>query len=315
MRWAGLRAEGGGLLRVVVPTGELAEFNVHPILAAVAEGARIRLIVQMDAEGTGLGAALRLVLRRLAGVEAIELVGPPSFVDAEQLTVALEAAHSSARKVGTALQPMPGTFPTCVLLAAIPDAPVPGRLVGAERPERYFGGCHVCAARPGCPGAPPEAWGNPGSAALDPPQVVLDPWQLVDVGGAGPLQAVVQLAAGQLAAARRALEDEPAPTRWLHARSWQPRLSDLPFTHLAVELEAQHVPLDAIEGLARLDRPFAVGLHLPHDPLDVLPILALFQRLGALSVALFGGERWSVLDRARLGLPPAIRLRPPFPAS
>ena len=103
----------------------------------------------------------------------------------------------------------------------------------------------------------------------------------------------------------------PAPP--LESRGWSAAVLDLPFTHLAVEFDAQHVPLDAVEALAALDRPFAVGLRLPADPLDVLPLVGLLQRLGALSVALIGGERWSVLDRARLGLPPLPRTRTPGP--
>ncbi len=311
--WARLRALGRSELRVAVPLAELALLDPAPLLAAIAEGARVRLLLQMGSAGEGTGAALRLALRRLHALEAVELAGPDRLTDADAVTVALEVAASAARAAGVPLQPVSGSFPTCILLAAIPDAVVPGRPTGAEHPERYFGGCHVCAARQGCPGASAEAWGNAGSGALDPPQVVLDPWQLADIGGIGPLQSVVEVTPGDLAASRRALEDDPAPTRWLFARAWQPGLPELPFTHLAVEFDAQHLPLEALEALARLDRPFAAALHLPADPLDVLPIVALLQRLGALSVALFGGERWSVLDRARLGLPPAARSRAPAP--
>ncbi len=303
--WRVARGAGGEVLRVSVSVAELSRLDAASVQEVLAEGARVRLVVQMPPTGAGLGAALRAVLKRVAGLDGVELSGPDSLVDAEGVAAALEAASRAARSAGVPLLPVPGTFPTCLLLAALPDAPVPSRPTGPEEPDRYYGSCHVCAARPGCPGAPPDAWSHPGSSALDPPQVVLDPWQLREVGGDGPLQSVVEANLGDLSGTARALDESPAPTRWLLTRAWTPALAELSFTHLAVEFDAQHLPLDAVEALARLQRPFAAALVLPASAIDVQPIVGLLQRLGALSVALLGGEGWSVLDRARLGLPPA----------
>jgi hypothetical protein len=307
----------GGLegVRVQLHPADLAHVDATLLRPAVEAGLRARLVVTLPAADEGFAASLRLALRHLGALEGIEVRGPPTLVDADAVAAALEACARAARAHGIPLGVTAGTLPTCVLLAAMPDARVSRQLDAPPQGERFYGSCHVCAARPGCPGAPAAAWSHRGAGALDPPQVVMDPWQLEELGGIGALQSVVRADLADLPAARVALEACPAPTRWLVTPGWSPAVAALPFTHLGVELRAQHIPIESIEALARLDRAFAVALFLPSAPLDVLPIVGLLQRLGALSVALFGGESWSVLDRARLGLPPVARPRRRPPAA
>ncbi len=160
--------------------------------------------------------------------------------------------------------------------------------------------CKRCTFRPVCGGAWRAYWEARGGAGIQPPSVLVEPWE-----GSGPDQTVVRRL-GQL--------DEPVagatPTVWFWTDRLQPGDESLPFTHLALELNAARIAVDQLRLLRNMaGRPVHVGLRVGGDPLDLGAILHVLSGLGVATVALIGPPQWAPMEIALRSAFPRLDVR------
>jgi hypothetical protein len=101
------------------------------------------------------------------------------------------------------------------------------------------------------------------------------------------------------------LQAATTPTVWL----WTDRLADrdlpLPFTHLALEVDAARPDAASLARLGRLGgRRVHVGLRLGATAVDLLPLARVLAARGVGTITLLGGEVWErALAPLRAALP------------
>lgn len=145
--------------------------------------------------------------------------------------------------------------------------------------------CARCVLRPVCGGAWRAYWETREGRGLAPPVEIVEPWT-----GEGAMQEVVR---GFGASPAAALLEASAPTVWL----WTDRLTDgeidLPFTHLALEVEAARPDAGSVARLVRLgSRRVHVGLRLGSAPVDLFALMRVLVARGVHAITLLGAGDW-----------------------
>ncbi|MBM4367605.1 MAG: radical SAM protein [Deltaproteobacteria bacterium] len=160
--------------------------------------------------------------------------------------------------------------------------------------------CKRCTFRPVCGGAWRAYWEERGGAGIQTPSMLVEPWE-----GSGPDQSVAR---------RLGPHNEPVtgttPTVWFWTDRLQPGDEALPFTHLALELNAARIAVDQLRLLRHLSgRPVHVGLRVGGDPLDLGAILHVLAGLGVATVALIGPPQWAPMEIALRSAFPRLDVR------
>lgn len=261
---------------------------------------------------------LRFVVARLPRVRAISLSAvqphgraahaPELLPDYDQLAPMVQEARAVAAEAGLELLNPYCGLPACVGWADALDRSVeaiearaggwritPG--IENQGDKAHGPACASCVLRPVCGGAWRAYWALREGRGLVPPAELVEPWS-----GTGELQSVVR---GFGAPVEATLQAATTPTVWL----WTDRLADrdlpLPFTHLALEVDAARPDAASLARLGRLGgRRVHVGLRLGGTPVDLLPLARVLAARGVGTITLLGGEVWErALAPLRAALP------------
>lgn len=303
-----LAASGVSRVYVGVPSLVRPQQDAHAGAAGVGDAVR-RGLLALQAAGVPtwldvlltaatqrtLVATVRTAADRMGWLEGLRLTGLaprgrarggdqlPRYLD---LAEALGAAGVVAAEAGMPLQVRAGTLPACLALRVSPRPRPPG-----GPPTGQFGPpCAGCALRPACPGAPAEAWDLQGGLGLSRVEALVEPWDRE--GGEVRHQGVVRVAGQPHAELARALVALDTPTRWLWTHTLVPGVGTLPFTHLALELHGNALPVAALGAIRGFGRPVHVGLRLPSEPFPLDALVHALRLSGVGAVAMLATEAW-----------------------
>ena len=162
--------------------------------------------------------------------------------------------------------------------------------------------CRRCTFRPVCGGAWRAYWEVRGGAGIASPSVLVEPWE-----GQGMDQAVVR---GFGAPVAEALAAATTPTVWYWTDRLSPGDAALPFTHLALELNAARLDVNQLKHLRAIaGRPVHVALRVGNDPLDLGAMLQVLSGLGVTTVVLVGPPQWAPMEVALRAAFPKLDVR------